>query len=122
MAAKQFEPLSKAARVQLFSLQKGEAADLDMIDWANELTDFSDTAALIENLDLVIAVDTAVIHLAGAMGKPVWVLLPFVPDWRWLLDREDSPWYPSMKLFRQPAPADWNGPIERITQDLGKVR
>jgi len=66
---------------------------------ADELNDFTDTAGVIENLDLVISVDTAVLHLAGAMGKPVWALLTFAPDWRWMLNREDSPWYPTMRLF-----------------------
>ena len=75
------------------------------------LHDFSDTAALIENLDLVISIDTSVAHLAGALGKPVWTLLPFVPDWRWLLNRDDSPWYPTMKLFRQPSLGDWESVI-----------
>ena len=80
---------------------------LELIDWANDLTDFAETAALIHNLDLVISADTAVAHLAGAMGKPTCVLLPFVPDWRWLLGREDSPWYPTMRLFRQGGIGDW---------------
>lgn len=74
---------------------------------SERLKDFADTAALIEALDLVITVDTSVAHLAGAMGKPVWILLPFAPDWRWLLDRADSPWYPSARLFRQPQPGLW---------------
>ena len=74
-----------------------------IVDYTGEINDFSDTAAFIENLDLVITVDTAVAHLSGALGKPVWTLLPAVPDWRWMLDREDSPWYPTMKLFRQSA-------------------
>ena len=89
-------------------------------DWTAELTDFADTAALIANLDLVISCDTAVAHLAGAMGKPVWLLLPLVPDWRWLLDREDSPWYPGMRLFRQVKPGDWQTPIQNISEALGK--
>jgi ADP-heptose:LPS heptosyltransferase len=89
-----------------------------LIDWSAELKDFADTAALIANLDLVIAVDTAVVHLAGAMGKPVWTLLPFAADWRWLLEREDSPWYPSMRLFRQPALGDWDSVIKRVADEL----
>ena len=73
---------------------------------------------MIANLDLVIAVDTAVAHLAGAMGKPVWTLLPFVPDWRWLLEREDSPWYPTMRLFRQDRIGDWDSVVHRVAQAL----
>ena len=78
--------------------------DLPIIDLSNHLVNFASTANFIEQLDLVITVDTAVGHLAGALGKPVWVLLPFSPDWRWLLEREDSPWYPTMRLFRQDKP------------------
>jgi hypothetical protein len=90
---------------------------MELVDWTQELKDFADTAALIANLDLVIAVDTAVAHLAGAMGKPVWTLLPFVP-WRWLLGREDSPWYPSMRLFRQPRMGDWDSVVMRVVEEL----
>jgi hypothetical protein len=108
------------------SLQKGpgreqlsdQADRLAVLDMADQLEDFADTAALMSNLDLVITVDTAVAHLAGALGIPVWVALPLVPDWRWLLEREDSPWYPSMRLFRQSAWGDWAGVFERLTEAL----
>jgi len=90
----------------------------DIIHFGDELKDFADTAALTENLDLVIAVDTSVIHLAGALGKPVWVLLPFMPDWRWLLDRDDSPWYPSARLFRQDESRAWDSVIARVNAAL----
>jgi tetratricopeptide (TPR) repeat protein len=86
----------------------------DVIHFGEELKDFSDTAALAANLDLVIAVDTSVAHLAGALAKPVWVLLPFIPDWRWLLDRDDSPWYPTARLFRQDGSRQWDGAFGRL--------
>ena len=89
-------------------------------DWTDRLRDFADTAALIEALDLVISVDTSVVHLAGALGKPVWVLNRFDACWRWLGDREDSPWYPSARLFRQTSPGDWTGLIDRVAAALGK--
>jgi tetratricopeptide (TPR) repeat protein len=82
------------------------------------LEDFTDTAAVIELLDVVISVDTSVAHLSGALGQCTWTLLPSNPDWRWLLGREDTPWYPTMKLYRQSAPGDWSGPLERIREDL----
>jgi len=82
---------------------------------------FSETAAVVAVLDLVIAVDTSVAHLAGAMGKAVGLLVPFSPDWRWLLARTDSPWYPTMRLFRQTAIGDWSGPIERVHRELAGV-
>jgi tetratricopeptide (TPR) repeat protein len=81
-------------------------------------TDFHDTAVAVRRLDLVIAVDTAVAHLAGALGADVWVMLPFAPDWRWMLQRADSPWYPTMKLFRQPAPGDWKTVLAQIAEEL----
>jgi tetratricopeptide (TPR) repeat protein len=83
-----------------------------------ELTDFADAAALVSELDLVISVDTSIAHLAGALGKPVWILLPFVADWRWLQEREDSPWYPSARLFRQSVARDWTDVIERVASEL----
>jgi tetratricopeptide (TPR) repeat protein len=82
------------------------------------LQDFEDTAALLMSMDLVITVDTAIAHLAGALGRPVWILLPYAPDWRWLLEREDSPWYPTARLFRQPALGDWGHPVQRIVAEL----
>ena len=87
-------------------------------DHRAELSDFAETAALIEALDLVIAIDTAVAHLAGALGKPVWIMLPYVAEWRWLRHRDDSPWYPTARLFRQPAPGDWDGLAEQIAKAL----
>jgi len=119
-------PLARVPGVRFFSLQKGEAADqantppsgMELVNWSDELTDFADTAALIANLDLVIAVDTAVAHLTGALGKPVWTLLPFVPDWRWMLNRQDSPWYPSMRLFRQSSKGNWESVITRVAHEL----
>jgi tetratricopeptide (TPR) repeat protein len=125
----QLAPLWTVKGVRLFSLQKGQTpqtsaavpAGLELIDLSSRLDDFAETAAAIENLDLVISVDTAVAHLAGAMGKPVWVLIGFVPASRWMLDRKDSPWYPTMRLFRQPAMDDWNSPIVQIAQALREM-
>jgi hypothetical protein len=94
------------------------ASESRVIDLTSEIGDFSDTAALIENLDLVIAVDTSVVHLAGALAKPTWVLLQWVPDWRWLLDREDSPWYPTLRLFRQIKKDDYTGSLRRVADEL----
>ncbi len=90
----------------------------NVLDLGGELVDFADTAAVITLLDLVVTVDTAVAHLAGALGKPVWILLPFVADWRWLVGREDSPWYPTARLFRQPAVGDWTGALARLCEEL----
>ncbi|MHC4568697.1 MAG: glycosyltransferase family 9 protein [Planctomycetota bacterium] len=83
-----------------------------------QFQDFTDTAAAIEGLDLVISVDTAIVHLAGAMGKPVWVLLAYAPDWRWMLDRTDSPWYPTMRLFRQKQWGHWDSVFRVVGQEL----
>ncbi|HEX7380170.1 MAG TPA: glycosyltransferase family 9 protein, partial [Pirellulales bacterium] len=83
-------------------------------DLSPRLNSFLDTAAVLANLDLHICCDTSLAHLAGALGVPVWVALPFAPDWRWLLDREDSPWYPTMRLFRQRREGDWSDVFERI--------
>jgi hypothetical protein len=87
---------------------------------AGELDDFSDTAAVLALCDLVIAVDTAAAHLAGAMGRPVWVLVPFAPDWRWTLDGETTPWYPTARLFRQTSLDDWDSVIARVAAELAR--
>jgi ADP-heptose:LPS heptosyltransferase len=89
-----------------------------VLDISHELNTFADTAALVAELDLVISVDTAVAHLAGALGKPVWILLPYTPDWRWQLERDDSPWYPSARLFRQPARGEWAPVLRRVAEAL----
>ncbi|WP_199249878.1 glycosyltransferase [[Phormidium] sp. ETS-05] len=120
---KHFLSLGKIPGVALYSLQKGAPAEqltpeMPVEDLGKNLFDFADTAAAIAQLDLIISVDTAVAHLAGAMGKPVWLLLPFTPDWRWLLQREDSPWYPTMRLFRQPKPGDWQAVFQRVKEQL----
>ena len=98
--------------------QESAGASLTESPFDAELKDFSDTAALIELMDLVISVDTSVAHLAGAMGKDVWILLPCVPDWRWLLDRPDSPWYASARLFRQAQRGQWANVLAEINQGL----
>jgi len=91
---------------------------MEITDWSGEFNDFADTAALMQNLDLVITVDTSIAHLAGAMGKPVWTMLPFSPDWRWMIKRSDSPWYPTMRLFRQPEPGNWSAVVEQVALAL----
>jgi hypothetical protein len=113
--------------VRFVSLQLGaraaEVATLPsgaIFDASPQLDDFATTAALIEQLDLVITVDTAVAHLAGALGKPVWVMLPFVPDWRWMWQRSDSPWYPTMRLFRQAARGEWLPVVEAVREALAE--
>jgi hypothetical protein len=112
--------------VTFVSLQKdprpGDKATLlerpDIIDLTADLTDFSETAALVSCLDLVITVDTSVAHLAAALGRPTWILLPFAPDYRWLLDRDDSPWYPTMRLFRQTAAREYASVLDRVRAEL----
>jgi hypothetical protein len=129
-----FEALARMPGVRLISLQKGSGesqaqglksnvaecgtAILDLGEFDTDRGAFMDTAAIMMNLDLVITSDTSVAHLAGALGVPVWVALPFVPDWRWLLDRSDSPWYPTMRLFRQKRMGDWAGVFEEIEAAL----
>jgi ADP-heptose:LPS heptosyltransferase len=118
---KQFSRILSVPGVRYFSLQKETNADVSdkgLIDWTKELLDFADTAALVANLDLVITVDTAVAHLAGAMGKPVWLLISAAPDFRWMLDRQDTPWYPSMRLFRQIKLGNWTSIVENARSSL----
>lgn len=121
IAPTKLAPLLDVPGVQFISLQKdGPAApgDFPLIDVMGEMADFADTAALVANLDLVISVDTAVAHLAAALGKPVWVLDRFDSCWRWLANRSDSPWYSSLRLFRQEFPGDWDGVVVRVRRDL----
>jgi tetratricopeptide (TPR) repeat protein len=121
-----FAPLLAVPGTQFVSLQK-DVRPTDarafreqsrVIDLGGDLKDFSDTAAVVSQLDMVVTVDTAVAHLAGAMGKPVWILLPYVPDFRWLLDCTESPWYPSARLFRKSKGGDWDEVISRVTSEL----
>jgi len=119
-------PLLELRDVQFVALQKelpdGEAAlfqSTGMPSFLGErLADLADTAAIIAMLDLVITIDTSIAHVAGALGKPMWVMLPFSADWRWLRDRGDSPWYPTARLFRQPAPGDWQGVVRQVAEAL----
>jgi tetratricopeptide (TPR) repeat protein len=124
-----FLQLLALPHAHLYSLQVGRNAnDIDELrefkdrdrwhDWSPLIHDFTDTATLVSHLDLVISVDTAIVHLVGAMGKPVWTLLPFAPDWRWFLDREDTPWYPTMRLFRQSEWGDWDKVMRRVCAAL----
>src|SRR6201999_2565587 len=129
VALSQLSALTEVPGVNFYSLQKGSAAkdildmpiDITLVDLSTYLTDFSDTASALSNLDLLITVDTAVAHLAGALGKPVWILLTKNPDWRWLLDREDSPWYPTARLFRQDDGRTWDSVVARVHAALSDL-
>jgi hypothetical protein len=118
--------LADLSGVEWVSLQKDSPAmqasqapeGMQLLDLMDQVSDFADTAAIIANLDLVISVDTSVVHLAGALGKPIWLLNRFDTCWRWLLERDGSPWYPTLRQFRQKAPGDWEGVIERVRQAL----
>jgi hypothetical protein len=123
----QLAPVLQVRECEFYSLQKGDdaqaqlrnsALDHGIIDWSADFHDFSDTAALIVNLDLVVAVDTAVAHLAGALGKPLWLINRYNTCWRWLLDRDDSPWYPAARLFRQDESRVWDGVTARVQAAL----
>ncbi len=115
-------PLATVPGVTFVSLQKGRRETppdgMRLVDWTDELRDYDDTAALIEALDLVVGVDTGVVHLAGALGRPVWVMNRFEPYFAWMTERADSPWYPSLRQFRQTAPGDWVGVIESVRAAL----
>jgi tetratricopeptide (TPR) repeat protein len=118
-----FAPLGQIPGVSLLSLQKGPGqaqiakyfGRAPLISLGPELDNYRDTMAVLDQLDLIVTVDTSVGHLAAAMGRPVWIMLPYAPDWRWLLQREDSPWYPSLRLFRQSEPKRWDDVMERVT-------
>ena len=109
------------AEAEVQELRRGGADDLRLLDQTRELTDFAQTAALIENLDLVVAVDTATAHLAAALGKPTWILSRFDGCWRWLLGRSDSPWYPSVRLFRQQTPDTWDDVVQQVRDELFRL-
>ncbi len=121
-------PLFAVPDVQFYSLQMGAGATqlagaaLPIVDLSGEINDMADTAALLEQLDLVIAVDTSVLHLAGALGRPAWMLTPAAPDWRWIIGRDDSPWYPTLRLFRQTTLGDWSPVVERVAAALRTLR
>ena len=114
-ALSDFAPLAQVENVKFFSLQKGAPAaqaqnpppGMEVINLTRKLSDFADTGAMIEQLDLVISIDTAIVHVAGALALRVWTVLPFTPEWRWMIGRGDSPWYPTMRLFRQKVQGDW---------------
>jgi len=119
-------PLADVPNLLFYSLQMGEGSEqavlppdgMRLVDLTGEIYDFADTAALIEQMDLVISIDTAVAHLAGAIGKPTFLMLPTAPDWRWLLERSDSPWYPTMMIFRQKLPGEWGDAVAGILKTL----
>jgi hypothetical protein len=133
IALEQFAGLAAVSNVRLISLQKHAGTEqlaavrdrFPIVDFGPNVDEaagpFMDTAAIMKNLDLVVVPETAIAQLAGALGVPVWVALPMTPDWRWLIDREDSPWYPTMRVFRQRKVADWNEIFERIAAELAPL-
>jgi hypothetical protein len=122
------EPLGAVPGMSFVSLQKGPAAAQckswaaagKLVDLDPEIETFEDSAAILSAVDLLVSVDTSMVHLAGALGRPAWVMLPFAPDWRWLLQRPDTPWYPSLRLFRQPAPRDWASLVAEVALALAE--
>jgi hypothetical protein len=125
----QLAPLTQVEGTTFYSLQMGPPAGhvkllgdrVHLVDLQDEQKDFADTAEIVESFDLVISIDTSVAHLAGAMGKPVWVLLSKSSDWRWFVDREDSPWYPTARLFRQSTLGSWQDVVARVEQELREL-
>ena len=115
-------PAAQVIEVHFFNAHASFKRNQTCAHFGDELQDFTDTAALCELVDVVISVDTSVAHLAGALGRPVWLLLPQVADWRWLTDRDDSPWYPNARLYRQQRMGDWSGVIQSVKTDLGALR
>ncbi len=124
-----FMPLASVAGLALLALQKGPTTGqaggyygrAPLINLGTEIDDYDDTMAILENLDLLVTVDTSVAHLAGAMGRPVWIMLPRAPDWRWLLGRSDTPWYPSMRLFRQQTTGQWDDVVKDIAANWQNI-
>lgn len=116
--------------ITFLALQKGPAAEqaatpppgMSLLSLSDEIQDFDDTAAILSLIDTLISVDSSPVHLAGALGRPAWVLLPFMPCWRWLLQRDDSPWYPSLRLFRQPAYGQWQAVIQNVALALKALK
>lgn len=128
LTLEQLAPLARPD-VTFLSIQKGPAevqaqnppAGMPVVPLSDEIGDFEDTAAILSIADLLISVDSSPVHLAGALGRPVWVMLPFVPDWRWLLERTDTPWYPRMRLFRQPSRGDWGAVMATLASELAQL-
>jgi hypothetical protein len=116
------EPLGRVPDVAWVSLQLAAPAlpGFPVAELGPLLTDFADTAHVLDHLDGIVTVDTGIAHLAGAMGKPTWLLVNRLPDWRWLLDREDSPWYPTMRIWRQPAHGDWTSVVAAVAAELAR--
>jgi hypothetical protein len=127
---REFLPVLSIPEVTFYSLQRGERhtvvtdlpSHIQMLDLEPQLGDFGDLAVIIDQLDLVISVDSPTAHMAGALGKKTWMLLSHVADWRWMLEGETTPWYPTMRLFRQTRPGDWSGVIERVAEALSRER
>jgi len=125
----QLAPLANIPGITFFSLQKDDGSEqtssppagMNLVDLAPDLADFTDTGAAIESLDLTVSVDTSIVHLAGALARPVWTLIAMPPDWRWMLDRQDTPWYPTMRLFRQTTVGDWTPVIDAVAQQLSQL-